>query len=129
MVSFSTMIIDKNLIFLHCSTCKSGKWSCSTLKCAATCTAWGDSHFETFDGKDYDFQGVCTYILSKGTLPDGNSYSVTIQNVLCGSFGVTCTKSVEIKLMGQNPQTVKLTEDTYKANLNQIESNGKFTNS
>lgn len=50
---------DSQSIINDCNTCvcKAGNWECTTIECPATCTTWGDSHFETYDGKDFDFQG------------------------------------------------------------------------
>ena len=76
-----------------------------------TCSAWGDSHFTTFDGREFDFQGVCNYVLSKGKLPEGDEFSVTIQNVLCGSNGVTCSKSLEVNLGGIERESITLSSD------------------
>lgn len=110
----------------ECNTCmcKGGKWQCTTKACASTCSAWGDSHFTTFDGREFDFQGVCSYVLSKGQLSNGDCFKVSIQNVLCGSNGVTCSKSLEISLGGGEPESLTFSADLpvpgVKNNGNQI---------
>lgn len=98
----------------ECNTCmcKGGKWQCTTKACASTCSAWGDSHFTTFDGREFDFQGVCSYVLSKGQLANGDCFKVSIQNVLCGSNGVTCSKSLEISLAGSEPESLTFSADS-----------------
>lgn len=105
---------DGDTIREECNTClcKSGKWDCTERQCPATCTAWGDSHFQTYDGKEFDFQGVCNYVLSKGSLPGGEGFSVTLQNVLCGSLGVTCSKSVQVSILGPHAETITLSSDS-----------------
>ncbi|KAG8199486.1 hypothetical protein JTE90_009334 [Oedothorax gibbosus] len=78
-------------------TCKSGEWQCTEKVCPGICTAWGESHFKSFDGKIFDFQGDCEYILTKGKTKE-TSFSLSIQNVPCGTSGVTCSKSFTVDL-------------------------------
>lgn len=83
-----------------CNSCKCshGKWQCTKKECAGQCSAWGDSHFKTFDGKDFDFQGQCGYVLAKGSLSKEESFSISIQNVPCSTLGITCSKSITVKV-------------------------------
>ncbi|CAL1296415.1 unnamed protein product [Larinioides sclopetarius] len=79
--------------------CEGGSWSCDTNICPGLCDAWGDSHFETFDGKLYDFEGTCEYVLVKARVSDNVFFSVTFQNVPCGMGSkATCGKTVSVKL-------------------------------
>lgn len=61
------------------SLCQNGKWNCTNEDCPAVCSAWGDSHFKTFDGKMYDFQGSCDFLLASGTISDYETFSIIIQ--------------------------------------------------
>ncbi|XP_050345304.1 hemocytin [Nymphalis io] len=98
----------------ECNTCecKSGKWSCTDRKCAGVCGAWGDSHVTTFDGQSYDFEGVCTYLLAKGTADGKDGFSVEMQNEPCGTTGATCSKSVTLRVGrgGGDEEIVSLTK-------------------
>lgn len=125
---------DGEKIKSDCNTCvcESGNWICTDRICPATCIAYGDSHFTTYDGKDFDFQGACSYVLSKGVIDANDGFTITIQNVLCGSQGVTCSKSVTIALLGKEPESITLNSDATvpgsllsKRETNEITHSGK----
>lgn len=88
---------------------------------AGICSVWGDSHYKTFDGKMYSFQGICDYVLAKSTLSKEECFDISIQNVPCGTNGVACSKSIKL-LIGKGEQQEELvltkgkelSKETYK---------------
>uniref|UniRef100_A0A3Q3BQL9 Fc gamma binding protein n=1 Tax=Haplochromis burtoni TaxID=8153 RepID=A0A3Q3BQL9_HAPBU len=98
-------------------TCNPGKDPCKDLKCRAqetcrvekgeatcipkytgTCWAWGDPHYHTFDGYNYDFQGTCKYVISKtcGELDGLVPFLITERNDNRGNTAVSYVRNVDV---------------------------------
>ena len=63
----------------------------------ATCSATGDPHYRTFDGKLFHYQGKCGYVLSEDI---DNKFKVYSENEPCNGGRFTCTKAVTVKVKG-----------------------------
>ncbi|XP_068097894.1 IgGFc-binding protein-like [Hyperolius riggenbachi] len=87
------------------------------------CMAWGDSHRQSFDGKEYDIPGTCTYVFSeyKGSNPNLVNFEITTKSNNRGSQAVAYVQIVEMVIYNIRI-TIKLGEYPL------IQVNGTLTN-
>lgn len=56
---------ENSTFLLFSSTCQKGIWKCTDNVCYGTCMIYGSGHYNTFDGKFYDFDGSCEYVATQ----------------------------------------------------------------
>ncbi|OWK63033.1 Otogelin-like protein [Lonchura striata] len=88
------------------SVCRRGVFNCTSYPCPAVCTIYGDRHYYTFDGLEYDYVSDCqTYLLKvrglfscvlEKTSTDNSNISIIAQNKKCFDNDIVCSKNVFI---------------------------------
>ncbi|KAM8927861.1 IgGFc-binding protein-like [Pelodytes ibericus] len=99
-----------------------GKALC-LAKSEAVCWAWGDPHYHTFDGKNYDFQGTCTYTMAKtcGSDPGLPSFNIEAKNENRGSALVSYISYVNIQANGYNITGVRSEYGVVRVNNQKVQ--------
>ncbi|XP_046890448.1 mucin-5B-like isoform X3 [Hypomesus transpacificus] len=94
-----------NVIQEDCNVCvcMGRNWQCSQNECSATCAIYGDGHYITFDGRSFSYDGNCEYTLLQDMCSNNanRTFSVTTQNIPCGTTGTTCSAAIKL-FLGNN---------------------------
>uniref|UniRef100_A0A8C3K1Z8 Otogelin like n=1 Tax=Calidris pygmaea TaxID=425635 RepID=A0A8C3K1Z8_9CHAR len=88
--------LSGEVIATPCYTCvcRRGVFNCTSYPCPAVCTIYGDRHYYTFDGLEYDYVSDCQAYLLKST--DNSNISIIAQNKRCFDNDIVCSKNVFI---------------------------------
>jgi len=96
---------ENDIIQRDCDTrciCRNGFFECEPQMCitdGATCQAYGDPHYRTFDTRYFDFQGNCEYILTQSC--NTTEFAVIVANSAHNEH-VSCTESVRVVVPGEH---------------------------
>ncbi|XP_043915177.1 mucin-5AC-like [Protopterus annectens] len=69
---------------------------CFKYECEDVCSGWAKSHFMTFNGTYYNFQGDCSYVLMKEIRSTFNLQINMINNYCAAWTGTSCPQAIEI---------------------------------
>eukprot|EP00795_Rhopilema_esculentum_P014538 gene14538-5605_t len=107
--------------------CNNTKWHCTKSECAGWCSAYGDPHYTSFDGKKFMFQGSCEYVMVQDFCNGKNgTFRVQTQNVVCGSTGVTCAKDITVQVGDTVLQMERGKEITAKPEVGALTMTAKY---
>uniref|UniRef100_A0A7M4E6M8 Otogelin like n=1 Tax=Crocodylus porosus TaxID=8502 RepID=A0A7M4E6M8_CROPO len=107
--------LSGEVIATPCYTCicRRGIFNCTSYPCPAVCTVYGDRHYYTFDGLEYDYVSDCQAYLVKST--DNSNISIIAENRKCFDNDIVCSKSILISLFSllENRSTYQLWKAGY----------------
>ncbi|KAM4748838.1 otogelin-like protein [Rhinophrynus dorsalis] len=90
--------LSGEVISTPCYTCicRRGIFNCTSYPCPSVCTVYGDRHYYTFDGLEYDYVSDCQVYLVKSV--DNSNVSIISQNRKCFDNDIVCSKNLVVSL-------------------------------
>ncbi|XP_071406186.1 otogelin-like protein [Pithys albifrons albifrons] len=115
--------LSGEVIATPCYTCvcRRGIFNCTSYPCPAVCTVYGDRHYYTFDGLEYDYVSDCQIYLLKST--DNSNISIIAQNKKCFDNDIVCSKNVFITV---GDTEIYFSEPSEKQTLRGQENKSKY---
>lgn len=91
------------LLVFACSVCRRGVFNCTSYPCPAVCTIYGDRHYYTFDGLEYDYVSDCqTYLLKVSHMFSCVLKKKSILNIRSWSIETNVKKTVVEQMWKKN---------------------------
>uniref|UniRef100_A0A8C2SMA8 Otogelin like n=1 Tax=Coturnix japonica TaxID=93934 RepID=A0A8C2SMA8_COTJA len=108
--------LSGEVIATPCYTCvcRRGVFNCTSYPCPAVCTVYGDRHYYTFDGLEYDYASDCQVYLLKST--DNSNISIIAQNKKCFDNDIVCSKNIFIAVGDSEIYFSELSEKQVRKN-------------
>ncbi|CAH2325423.1 mucin-5AC-like, partial [Pelobates cultripes] len=95
--------MEKAMIGCTSCICVNKKWKCKKNTAVGECILYGEGNYITFDEKQYRFNGPCEYTLVQdfcGKSLTNGTFRIISENVICGSNGAACSKTIKAYLNG-----------------------------